>query len=510
MLDSSVSLASTSFQPLLNWDSFFLSNSPSGIANYEEAIASASQVLTTWMQQQTQAYSGLDPAVLRAQLIAIDCCPEQGQPLTSILQQVSETVVAHAVSVSHPHCIAHLHCPPLTASLAAEVLLSATNQSMDSWDQSPAATMVEQQIVDWLCQLYGYSPVADGTFTSGGTQSNLMGLLLARDHYAQQHFNWLIQQQGLPSEASRFRIICSDVSHFTVRQSAAMLGLGQQSVVTVETNCDYQMEGSAVEACILQLRTQNLIPIAIVATVGTTDFGSIDALTELAACAQKYQLWLHADAAFGGALILSDRHRHQLDGIAAADSITVDFHKLFYQPISCGAFLLKNRDHFDLLRLHADYLNPEGNEDQGIPDLVTKSIQTTRRFDALKLWVSLQTLGRKTLATMIETTIDLAAQVALLIESDPDFLLAAVPAINAVVFRYAPSSVASEQLDEINQAIRMQLIQAGFAIIAQTKVGDRVYLKFTLLNPCTTYSHMEEILSRIKLIGQMLESSHAH
>jgi L-2,4-diaminobutyrate decarboxylase len=365
--------------------------------------------------------------------------------------------------------------------------------------------------VNWLCQLFGFNAAADGTFTSGGTQSNFMGLLLARDRYARERLDWNIQQQGLPPEASRFRILCSEVSHFTIAQSAALLGLGHQAVVTVATDDRYQMCPQALSHTLAELQSQDLLPIAIVATAGTTDFGSIDPLPALAACAHLHQLWFHVDAAFGGALILSDLHRAKLAGIADADSITVDFHKLFYQPISCGAFLVKESRHFNLLRLHADYLNPATNAQLGILDLVVNSIQTTKRFDALKLFMSMQALGRKTFAAAIDLTIDLAANIAKIIAANPSFSLAAQPTINTVVFRYIPSQCPVDldpivRSNEINDRIRLALIHQGQAIIAQTKVGNLTHLKFTLLNPRTEINQLELLLDRIKQLGRLLEN----
>lgn len=487
------------------FDALFLNPSEVSLSQYQGAIATTTHILNNWLIDQTSPYRGLSPLQLTAELPQHNLCPEQGEALPTVLERVGQSIIQNSISVSHPTCIAHLHCPPLIPALAAEQFISATNQSMDSWDQSTAATLIEQQVIDWLCQLYGYGSDADGTFTSGGTQSNLMGMLLARDAYARNALTWNIQQKGLPSEAHRFRILCSSASHFTIQQSAALLGLGHQAIAIVEPDDQYRLRGDAVERTITELKRQDLIPIAIAATAGTTDFGSIDVLPELADCATQHRLWLHIDAAVGGALMLSDRYRQNLTGIAAADSITVDFHKLFYQPISCGAFLVKARTHFDLLKLHADYLNPESNEAYGIPDLVTKSIQTTRRFDALKLYVSLQTLGRQGFASLIETTIELAQASAQLIESDHSFHLLAMPQINSVVFRYCPRSLCNS--NEINRRIRLSLFHQGRAVIAQTQIKDTIFLKFTLLNPRTQISHIVELLETIKTLGSQIEST---
>ncbi|BAW97849.1 L-2,4-diaminobutyrate decarboxylase (plasmid) [[Synechococcus] sp. NIES-970] len=486
------------------FDQYFLTDQAESIESYQQAIAIAQNLLITNLSQQRQAYTGLAPWVLEESFR--NFCPKNfiQKDYQQIQTELSQ-IIGNAAMVAHPNCIAHLHCPPLIPAIAAELIITSLNQSMDSWDQSPSATILEQQLTRWLCDLFGYSNAADGTFTSGGTQSNLMGLLLARDNYAKTHLNWQIQQQGLPPEAQQFRILCSNVAHFTVRQAAAILGLGENAVIPIETDENFQLKPTILVKKLTELKENNLRPIAIVATAGTTDFGSIDPLPELAKIAQENDLWFHVDAAYGGALKLSQIHSQKLKGIELADSITVDFHKLFYQPISCGAFLLKNQANFSLIKLHADYLNPEGNEAQGIPDLVTKSIQTTRRFDALKLWLSLKILGVETFGVMIDSTIELAEAIAHIIAEDTELELANIPTINAVVFRYQPSQGTATEIDRINEQIPKKLMLEGKAIIAQTQVEGKNYLKFTLLNPLTTLEDLQKLLIEIKSLGKTLQ-----
>jgi L-2,4-diaminobutyrate decarboxylase len=490
--------------PPTAFETHFLGATPAGLAAYDQAMDAARRAVATHYAPLTRPFSGARPEDVAGAITAMPPCPDTGLGLEAVLDEVGRTILAHSMAVTHPLCVAHLHCPPLLSALAAEVLVTATNQSMDSWDQAPAATHLEEHMVDWLCRTFGYGPSADGTFTSGGTQSNFMGLLLARDAYARARYGWDVQQRGLPPEASRFRIVCSDVSHFTVRQSAALLGLGHQAVVQVPTDPDRRMAASAVAETLASLEAEGLLPIAIVATAGTTDFGSIDPLAELAELAHARGLWLHVDAAYGGALILSDRHRGALSGIERADSVTVDFHKLFYQPISCGALLVRDAASFDLMRLRADYLNPEENEADGMPDLVGKSIQTTRRFDALKLFVTLRALGRRTLAEMIDATIELAAEVARHIDATPGLACQHRPALNAVTFRFADDGVSAERLDAIHREIRLSLLRDGRAVIAQTKVDGRTCLKLTLLNPRTTAAEANRLIDAIATMAHEL------
>lgn len=494
----------------MNFQPYFLSDSAVSIVAYKEAIDTAKNAISQLCEQSTQPFSGINSDQLIAAIENLDPCPESGILLRNSLNTINDIILNNSVLVHHPLCIAHLHCPPLIPALAAEVLISATNQSMDSWDQSPAATLLEEHLIKWLCQVFGYGKSGDGVFTSGGTQSNFMGLLLARDSFADQHLNWSIQTQGLPPEFTRFRILTSEVSHFTVTQSASLLGLGANAVVSIPTDDNFCLDINRLEAKIAELKADNLLPIAIIGTVGTTDFGSIDPITKLAEIARKNDIWLHLDAAYGGGLILSKKHKHLLNQIWLADSITVDFHKMFYQPISCGAFLIKKAENFRFIKLHADYLNPETNQEIGIPDLVTKSIQTTKRFDALKLFISLQTLGKSTFGEIIDTTINIARETAEIIDNYPQLKLATKPTINTVVFRYLPKKDNLENANYINNKIRYQLIQSGIVVLAQTKVKDFTHLKFTLLNPQTQITDIKKILTQICVMGEEIEQQSKH
>jgi len=483
---------------------YFLSDTSESIDAYKKTIAEVSDAIAKQIQSQTQPYIGKSPAELNKLIQSINLLPQEGKSISEVLKQTEQLIIESNISVYHPHCLAHLHCPTFIASLAAEMILSAFNQSMDSWDQAPAATMIEQALCDELCRFYGFDSHADATFTGGGTMSNFMGLLLARDHYSDKQYNWNIQQKGLPPESGKFRIICAENAHFTVAQSASILGLGQQAIVKIKDQTLAESE-QALEQTILELKEEGLIPIAYVTTAGTTDFGSLGNIENLSHTCQKYGIWLHVDAAFGGALMFSNKHKHKLEGIEKADSVTIDFHKLFYQPISCGVFIVKNKKSFDYIKLHADYLNPESNASLGILDLVYKSIQTTRRFDALKPFIALQHIGLANFEKMIDYTISLAEEVSAIIDSDNSFELAYQTPINAVVFRFMPDKETDPiTIDYINNTIKTNLLLSGKAIIGQTYFKNKAYLKFTLLNPMTQVSEVVTLLQEIKEMGNTL------
>jgi L-2,4-diaminobutyrate decarboxylase len=479
------------------FESEFLTSTENSKDAYRELISRAVAIVCKSFPN--QPYGGKSPVAL-AEALGTDFLPRQQASAEGIAKTL-RTVVSNSVAVSNPLTAAHLHCPPLLAALAAEVLISALNQSMDSFDQAPIATVVEQRMIRWLCAEAGLPVTASGTFTTGGSQSNYMGLLLARDAFLQKNWNWSAQKSGLPPEARRIRVLCSEAAHFTVEKSASQLGLGTDAVIRVDVDSHFRMNSSALRSGLQALKNQGLLPMAVVATAGATDFGSIDPLPEIAALVQEARAWLHVDAAYGGALLFSAQHRNRLAGIEMADSLAIDFHKLLWQPIPCSAFLVHDARYFEVIKLHADYLNPEIHEEEGIPNLVTTSLLTSRRFDALKLWISFQALGREKLAAMIDRTIMLANHAATVIGATRDLELVCEPQLSTVVFRSVPSAAESDP-DRINSEIRQKLFDSGAAVIGHTRVRGRQCLKLTCMNPAATEADVEKLIALIRSQGR--------
>lgn len=468
---------------------------------YTAAMDAAKESVVKFLRHNRRPFSGITPAALREAFAAVDL----NEPLAGyeqVLEEVERLYSQHAIAFHLPNYIAHLNCPVVIPAVAAEVLITAINSSLDTWDQSAGGTLMEQRLIDWTCREAGLGKHADGVFTSGGTQSNLMGLLLARDHYSLEHLQHNVKQQGLPPEANRFRIFVSEMGHFSVQKNASLLGLGEQAVVMVKTDRFFRMNTVLLEDAIRAELSQGNIPIAVVGTAGTTDFGNVDPLTELGRLAAKYSLWYHVDAAYGCGLLLTSKYRHLLNGIELAHSVTTDYHKSFFQPVSSSAFLVRHRRYLGLITHYADYLNPREHEQDDLPNQVNKSLQTTRRFDALKLWFTLRLMGKERLGHYFETIIYTASQVARAMDKDPDFELLNHSDISALVFRYNPGKLAPARPCGMNQYIKRQLFKQGEALVAGTKVNGEFYLKFTLLNPMTTTQHVQYILNLIKEHGQ--------
>lgn len=483
------------------FDAHFFGAAPASQASYQQTL---SQTISTLLSAlPAQAYRGDSPQAL-AQQLSDEICPPQGLPWESVAAQLGQ-IVATSIGVWNPRTAAHLHTPVLIPALAAEVILTALNQSMDSFDQAPMATVLEEKMLAWLCQeLVGFDANSGGTFTAGGTQSNYMGLLLALHHTIAEQWNWSAMQQGLPPEANRLRFLCSEAAHFSVEKSAMQLGLGLNAVVKVPVDERFRMDTNALAQILADLKAQDLVPAVIVATAGNTDFGAIDPIAAIREIADQYGVWLHVDAAYGSALLMSDKHKSALAGIQLADSVTVDFHKAFFQPISCGAFLLRDDQRFHLIRLYADYLNSESRAALGIPDLVTRSVLTTRRFDALKLWLSFQMVGREAFGAMVERLVTLAQFIAGEIAAHPQFDLLNQPEFGCVVFRYRP---ANGDLSALNEAIPLQMFEDGVAVLGHTVVKGQAALKLTINNPCISESDLSSFLADIAAYGTRLSGS---
>lgn len=444
-----------------------------------------------------------DPALLAEAISGLDPCPPRGVDLSEVIDQVGEIVLANGVRPTDPACAAHLHSPTLLTSAAAELAIGATNQSMDSFDQAPAASLVEDHLVRWLAAQLGLPPAASGVFTAGGTTSSLLGLFLAREQLAARE-----DQRSQPPI-----ILCSRAAHFSIQQAAAVLGLGRDAVVPVATDHQDRMDVVALDRTVADLPAGTRV-LAIVGTAGTTDAGAMDPLGELAGRARDLRAWFHVDAAVGGAFCLSDRLAGLLAGIEAADSVVVDLHKLWWQPIGASALLVRDAALLRPARHPSDYLDrddsPAATDDP--LNLVSRSLDTSRRFDALKILVSLRATGRQRMAAMVEHVVDTAAETSRYVDGHPELELLCPVSTITVLFRWRPTlmTVSDALLDQLNTAVQRKLFNTGQAIIGRTKTREgTVALKLTVVNPLTTTENLTQLADLVATEAAALAASWA-
>ncbi|CAM5571061.1 pyridoxal phosphate-dependent decarboxylase family protein [Streptomyces badius] len=467
--------------------------------HYRSTVSAGVERVAATLAATERPFSGIGVDELSPVVDAIDLDRPLGDAAAA-LDELGEVYLRDAVYFHHPRYLGHLNCPVVIPAVLGEAVLSAINSSLDTWDQSVGGTLIERRLIDWTTERIGLGPAADGIFTSGGTQSNLQALLLARE-----------EAKVRPEHFTRLRIFTSECSHFSVQKSAKLLGLGADAVVSVPVDRDKRMQTVALARALEQCVAEGAVPMAVVATAGTTDFGSIDPLPEIASLCDQFATWMHVDAAYGCGLLASRERNGLLEGIAHADSVTVDYHKSFFQPVSSSALLVRDRVTLRHATYHAEYLNPRRMAEERIPNQVDKSLQTTRRFDALKLWMTLRVMGADGIGELFDEVCDLAAEGWKLLAADPRFDVVVQPQLSTLVFRYIPSGGASpDRIDRANLHARKALFASGEAIVAGTKVGDRQYLKFTLLNPETTVHDIATVLDLIsghaeKYLGDSLD-----
>ncbi|MFM9367294.1 pyridoxal phosphate-dependent decarboxylase family protein [Streptomyces sp. Da 82-17] len=414
------------------------------------------------------------PATVTEQVRAAvgDPLPEHGTDDEEALGTLIRLVAQGAADPADPLCAAHLHCPPLAVATAADLAASALNPSMDSWDQAPAASALETLVTDALAGLVhpGTRPAPTALLTTGATESNQLALLLARERHA----------------PAPVLLVTGENAHHSLHRAAWLLGLPEP--VTVPTPSGV-LDPGALDATLARHSTATVL---VAATAGTTDAGHIDPLPAVADVCDHHGARLHIDAAYGGTLLFSDRRRHLLEGLDRAHTVSLDLHKLGWQPIAAGLLAVRDPADTRALAHHADYLNADDDTHAGIPDLLDRSLRTTRRPDVLKIAVTLRALGRTGIGALVDQVCDLAAGFARTVESHPRFELYARPHLSTVLFR--PHHINDPALARL----RRDLLTGGQAVLGRAHADGRLWLKATLLNPHTRPADLAGLLNLVE------------
>ncbi|MFI8388110.1 pyridoxal phosphate-dependent decarboxylase family protein [Streptomyces sp. NPDC085540] len=394
--------------------------------------------------------------------------PAHGTGAHEALRTLVHALAAGAADPADPLCAAHLHCPPLAVAAAADLAASALNPSLDSWDQAPAASAVEALLTRTLAAEFYDTPHADALVTTGGTEANQLAVLLARERHG-----------------PALTVLHGANAHHSVPRAAWLLGLPPATELPTPT-------GTLDPARLAEALATTPGPTLVTATAGTTDAGLIDPIHPIADLCDRYGADLHIDAAYGGLLALSPRHRDQLAGLGRARSLTIDLHKLGWQPVAAGLLAVPDTALLAPLAHQADYLNATDDTEAGLPDLLGRSLRTTRRPDALKIATTLRALGRDGVAALIDRTIDTAHHLARLLDAHPGFELHAPPTLTTVLFR--PTHADDDHL----ATLRRTLLHQGRAVLGRTHADGRLWLKATLLNPHTTAGDLDTLISLLE------------
>jgi aromatic-L-amino-acid decarboxylase len=445
--------------------------------------------------------------------------PAGPSPAAAVLEEFRRRLAGGQMNSQHPRQFGYFTPPPLPMSMMGELLAQMTNQGVDVWHSGPFAAFVEEEVVRWLCDLVGYGPDSFGLLTSGGVMANFMAMTLARDI----HLGRLLDA-GRPPRGRMLegvRVYTSDQTHFSIGRALDELGFPPETLVAVPSDPSFRLRAAPVAEAVARDRAAGLTPFAIAAVAGSTNTGSVDAIGELAALARAEDLWLHVDAAYGGAARLSDRDGGRVRDLGLADSITVDPHKWFFQAYDIGGLVVRDGSHLAetfggrapeyyrggergaVAAVHDDH-----DTDADQLNFYKLGFEGTRRWRALKLWMSWKHLGTEGFGRLVETTDDLAAHLARRCAEADDFeALPETPELSVVCFRHLPGGrdaalrLAPEALDAHQDRLQAALELSGDGWLTTTRLEGATWLRAGIVNYLATEDDIDRLLATLRRLA---------
>jgi aromatic-L-amino-acid/L-tryptophan decarboxylase len=394
-----------------------------------------------------------------------------------------EDVVA-MIRPPSPRFYGYVHGSGEPVGALADLLASVLNQTVTAWRSAPAAVAIEKQVIEWLAAMIGCNGFG-GSLCGGASAANLMGLAMARE-------------AKLPAAESGARaaiVYASSEVHMSIPKAMALLGLGRRNLHLVPADALWRMDVRALQAAIAEDVAAGGTPIAVVATAGTVNTGAIDPLESIAAVSRQHGLWLHIDGAYGALAAIASPDR--LRGLALADSLSLDPHKWLYQPLDCGALLYRSAAAARAAFSHTgEYARTFGSDPLEAFAFFEESMELSRRFRALKLWLSLRYHGAEAFRTAIGSDLQHARDLARAIRSTAELELLAPVELSAVCFRYR-AGVAESDSDRLNAAILQRLIARGRIYLSNASVAGRFALRACFVNHRTTDSDVAEIVPEV-------------
>lgn len=422
--------------------------------------------------------------------------PENPMDAEKVLEFVLEKVMTKSNIVSHPKSYSFVPGPSNYIGAMADTLASGFNIFSGGWQGSPAAAQLEIMSITWLLKIFGFPKVqGGGIFTSGGSMANLTGLVTARNIKCGDDF-------------SKAVIYLSDQAHSSNIKAIRIMGFRKEQIRIIPTDNEFKFSLNKLKNAIARDRLEGLQPFCLIGTAGTTNTGTIDPLTELAEICKAENIWFHIDGAYGGFAILSEENRHSLRGIEKADSLTIDPHKWFYQPYELGCLLVRNHRHLKgTFTETPEYLRDiEGNASE--INFYDHGIELTRRFRALKFYMSVKTFGLSEFRKAISYNIKLAETVEGHLRRSPNWEVISPATLAVINFRYNPihSNLSEKELDELNQYISESIVESKEALLVTTILNGKVVLRMCLINPRTT---LQDIKETFDLCAKFAEKKHA-
>jgi len=451
------------------------------------------EYLTTISARPVRAenYAGKTTESIEAELSA------EGVPIQQLLDEC-RTIMNFSRHNGHPRFFGYVASPSTPIGVYGDLITSALNANITCWRSGPAGTEVERMVVRWLGSLINYDRDAKGLLTSGGSMANMIALLVAN----RRKSGTAVSRTGLWNSGTPMTVYASSEVHLSIAKAADILGFGRDYVREIACDERQRMRVDLLRERIAADRSEGLRPFCVVGSAGTVNTGVVDSLSEIAAVAAEFDLWFHVDGAYGAPGILDERKRHLFAGLNRADSVSLDPHKWLYVPVDAGCLLFRDDAgaKATFSTDEADYIKTHGYVDEEAFAFWDYGIELSRRFRALKVWLTLQYYGSRRIAEAISEDISLAEYLGELVSNADDFELLAPVELSICCFRYV--SPESSDLDKLNERIMERVQKGGRAYLSNATVNGHFALRACITNFRTTKADIDETVAAIRDAAQ--------
>lgn len=419
--------------------------------------------------------------------------PEVGGDPKALVETFAQNILPYPMGNSSPRFFAWVNSPPAPLAVVAELLAAGLDPSVAGGDH--AATYVEHAVLNWLKAIMSYPADSAGVLCSGGSVATLIGLAAMR--HVKTSGN--IRKKGFQNSDAPMVIYTSAQGHGCIQKAIEILGFGSEYLRKIPVDADYRMDLEALKAQIKADRDAGLKPVCVAASAGTVNTGAIDPLDAIADVCAAENLWFHVDGAYGGLGILAEQTDGLYKGIERADSLGIDPHKWMYMPVECGCAFVRDaqamRDSFSLVP-------PYLRDDAAMPWFSEFTIQQTRGFKALKLWMVLQQIGVEGYRELISHDITMARALQAKVQSRDDFELISAGSLSITCFRYCPPG--TTDADKLNKGLVEIVQRSGRAFLTSTELNGQTVLRACIVNFRTSEADLDELLNAIADAGQQV------
>ena len=423
--------------------------------------------------------------------------PQDPSSPQKVIEELEHKLLPYCTHVGHPGYMGLITPSPSPVGVIADFICSALNQNVGAYSIGPSAVAMERRVLRWLTDLCGYDAKAGGNLTSGGMTANFIGLKVGRDAVSRDR----AQHEGIQD---RWAVYVSEERHVSVDKAVDAIGLGRNALRALPTDDKFQVRLDALEEAIAQDKQKGIRPMCVIGVFGTTNTGAVDDIRALRRVADRENLWLHVDAAYGGGMLLSHKWPMRDRGLELADSITIDPHKWFYAPLDAGAVLVKDQQRLTAsFGIKPSYLTDELDQANERYQFYVHGFEQSRRFRSLKVWMSFKRYGARQIGEWVDNNVRQARHLYSLLERHPEFEAASAPPMSAICIRFKNGGRNQEESKELHAEVAQRVERSGRFWMSTTELKGKTWFRINPVNFRTREEHMEQ------LFGMLQEESQA-